>query len=265
MNSQYFNHLLAVFFANEFLVSILPTSSKSKSKKKDDVLKEYRENIDNYCNSTTGFIRQKNPAYEIVIDKITSFFKSYIPSTRESIINFACSELCSKVTLSKINAQEKQGIFRKFIIENIKAFTAQALVNSTSYIDFIIGTKIDPQEAKLSQKKMVNAFEVIISDNKNQIFAEFSCYENGKDPSTISIISNESRMIEELRKQNEELRFEFLRVQEENYRLKQELHKATILGRESDRENRSDQKRESDQKGESDQEESDSQNDESES
>ncbi len=228
MNSQYFNHLLAVFFANEFLVSILPTSSKSRSKKKEDVLKEYRENIDNYCNSTTGFIRQKNPAYEIVIDKITSFFKSYVPSTRESIINFACSELCSKITLSKVNAQERQGIFRKFIIENIKAFTAQALVNSTNYIDFIIGTKIDPAEAKLAQKKIINAFEVIIADNKNQIFAEFSCYENGKDPSTISIISNESRMIEELRKQNEELRFEFLRVQEENYRLKQELHKATI-------------------------------------
>lgn len=228
MNSQYFNHLLAVFFANEFLVSILPTSSKSRSKKKEDVLKEYRENIDNYCNSTTGFIRQKNPAYEIVIDKITSFFKSYVPSTRESIINFACSELCSKITLSKVNAQERQGIFRKFIIENIKAFTAQALVNSTNYIDFIIGAKVDPAEAKLAQKKIINAFEVIIADNKNQIFAEFSCYENGKDPSTISIISNESRMIEELRKQNEELRFEFLRVQEENYRLKQELHKATI-------------------------------------
>jgi hypothetical protein len=226
MNSQYFNHLMAVFFANEFLVSILPTSSKSKNKKKDDVLKEYRENIDNYCNSTTGFVRQKNPAYEIVIDKLTSFFKSYIPSTRESIIAFACSELCSKITLSKVSGQEKQGIFRKFIIENIKAFTAQALVNSTNYIDFIIGKKVDPNEAKLMQKKIINAFEVIIADNKNQIFAEFSCFENGKDPSTIKIISCESRTIEELRKQNEELRFEFLRVQEENYRLKQELQKA---------------------------------------
>ena len=188
-------------------------------------MKEYRENIDNYCNSTTGFMRQKNPAYEIIIDKITSFFKSYVPSTRESIINFACSELCSKAILNKISTQEKNGIFRKFITENIKAFTAQALVNSTNYIDFIIGVKNNPNEAKLLQKKIINAFEVIISDNKNQIFAEFACYENGKDPSTITIISNESRTIEELRKQNEELRFEFLRVQEENYRLKQELHK----------------------------------------
>ena len=158
MNSQYFNHLLAVFFANEFLVSILPTSSKSKSKIKDDVLKEYRENIDNYCNSTTGFMRQKNPAYEIIIDKITSFFKSYVPSTRESIINFACSELCSKAILNKISTQEKNGIFRKFITENIKAFTAQALVNSTNYIDFIIGVKNNPNEAKLLQKKIDQYF-----------------------------------------------------------------------------------------------------------
>lgn len=260
MNSQYFNHLLAVFFANEFLVSILPTSSKSRSKKKDDVLKEYRENIDNYCNSTTGFMRQKNPAYEIVIDKITSFFKSYVPSTRESIINFACSELCSKTTLSKVNNQERQGIFRKFITENIKAFTAQALVNSTYYIDFIIGAKNDTNEAKLLQKKMVSAFEVIIADNKNQMFAEFACFENGKDPSSITIISNESRTIEELRKQNEELRFEFLRVQEENYRLKKELSKLNESFDQNDRENDQENNREKD-----DQEESEGETDESES
>lgn len=229
MNSQSFNHLLAVFFANEFLVSILPNSSKIKNKSRDVVLKEYRENIDNYCNSTTGFIRKQNPAYEIVVEKIVSFFKAYIPSTRESIINFACSELCSKITLSKISAQDKQGIFRKFLTENIKAFTAHALVNSTAYIDFYIGAKTNTNEAKLLQKKIINSFEIIISDNKNQIFAEFSCFENGKDPSTISVISNENKIIEELRKQNEELRFEFLRVQEENFKLKKQLATTTLI------------------------------------
>jgi hypothetical protein len=220
MNSYNFNQILAAFFTNEFLLSILP---KRNNAKKEEYLKEYRENIDNYCNSINSFMRQQNPAYEIILDKLVTYFKNYINCNKDSIINFACSEFCSKNYLYNFSKIEKAGLFRKFITECVKNFTALALVNTTTYVDYILGIKNKPEETKFIKKKMVTNFELAITEIKNQIFTEFSCLEQGKDPNTISIISTENKMIEELRKQNEELRFEYLQVKNENHNLKQKI------------------------------------------
>jgi len=221
MNSQYFNHLIAVFFANEFLSSILPSSSNSKKKIREEVLREYRENIDNYCNSTTGFMQQTNPAYETVLSKLVSFVREYVPMSRDGLIKFGCDELCSKNIREKLSERERSAIFRKYLTESIKAFTAQTLVQSNIYVDFIIGAKTDKGEARMFQKKIVTSFEVILNEHRNQIFSEFSCLENGRDP--VTVISLENQKLEELRVQNEELRFENLRLREENFELKRKL------------------------------------------
>ncbi len=224
MNSQNFNQILAAFFANEFLITILPQSKNSKLKK-EDYLREYRENIDNYCNSINSFMRQQNPAYEIVLEKLVNYFKKYINTSKEYIIEFACTEICSRNYNSKLSKAEKASLFRKLITECVKSFTSQSLVNTTTYVDFILNPSFNKKKEELAffKKKIVLNFELCITDIKNQIFTEFSCLEQGKDPNTITIISTENKMIEELRQQNEELRFEYLRLKEENYKLKQEL------------------------------------------
>ncbi len=202
INTQLSNAIMSAFFANEFLISIA-----------DPILKKYRENIDNYCGSTTGFINQRNPAYEILIDKLTQYFNKYIRTSRAELIKFTCSELCSKFYLNKMNDRDKTALFRKFITACIKSFAARALIISDEYIKLLTDKK-KANNLTLFRKNIVQNFEIIISENKNQLFAEFSCLEKGKDPSSVSVINSENRLLEELRKQNEELRFDNMRLQE---------------------------------------------------
>ena len=90
MNTQLSNHLIATFFANIFLIDIVP---------KKFILTEYRDNISNYSNSTTAFLNQINPAYNIVQEKLLQYIKQNTGCGDFS--NFTCTELCSKFYLEK--------------------------------------------------------------------------------------------------------------------------------------------------------------------
>ncbi len=216
LNSQNSTHLIAVFFANEFLISIMPSSQVSKNSSEID-LEKYRYNIDNYCNSCCALLGQKNPAYETILEKLVNCFRKSISCTRDMLIEFTCKELCSASMLKSFENTEKVNLFRKFLTDCVKSFTAYILVISKEYVDKI--AKKDKEMLILYRKGIVQAFENNIVEIKNQFFAQFSCIEKGKNPEEVSVIRAENKLLEELRKQNEELRYENLQLRDKIARL----------------------------------------------
>lgn len=215
LNTQISTNLLATFFANEFLISIIP--------KNEPILKNYRANIDNYCNSVTAFQNSKNPAYEILLEKLAGFYYSYTGASQHNFINFTCGEMCSSIFLTQMNDRDIYALYRKFITACVKSFAARALVISKEYVDILKTGK-----SKEYRENIVKSYENIILENKNQIYTEFAYLEKGKDPSTVSVINNENKVLEELRMQNEELRFENLQLKEQLLKITKKLENTII-------------------------------------
>lgn len=216
MNNKTTYNIIATFFVNELLTTILPTSRK-------DLLERYRDNLDDYFNTLSMFSTGRNPAYDVVEGKIVAFHNKYVSIDKNTLIERISGELCSPASFSRLSFVDKAGLFKKFILNCCKTFIAICLSNSAIYIKFCEKDSLTEKE-KLELKKFkqstVQKFEKIIDNNKNQLYSQFMCLERGEDPQTIDVINKESKLLEELRKQNEELRFTILKLKDELSRVK---------------------------------------------
>jgi hypothetical protein len=215
------NNIIATFFVNELTASILPPDKKNVT--------IYRQQLDAYCTSVTSFMGQYNESYETVLNRLMQFTVKHKPmENKANIIRSICVSACPAQILAKFRAHEMDALFRRFIVEAVKKMTALVISISNEILQHV---NTDTREKLLKYKNsIVPNFEDYLVDVSQNIYAEFS----GGNLGEVRRVRTEQRIIDELQKQNEELHFKFLKIEEENRTLKQRIASLTIRDEEEE-------------------------------
>lgn len=216
MNIQNIVQVMATFFVNELSVNLMPDI-----KERTDFIMAYRVNIDMYCTSTTAVLNQHNPSYELLRKKLLRFIYTYIPSTDEEFVNFLCSNICPPSIISQYKYDSRNQLLRRFITDCIKLLTTYMLAQSSEYIN-VFFTRNKTNIGTFRQN-LLNNFATIINKIISDLYIE--CINSDKDINhqVLVNIDENSKVISELRHQNEDLQFNILRLKEENAKLKQRI------------------------------------------
>jgi hypothetical protein len=210
-NSKMVKNVFAAFFANELLVHILPTFETQEK-----FLKNYRENIDNYCVLITAFSESFSEGYEILVQKLLNYYNNKnIRFDRGKMEHVVCELFCTPSLMQKLSASDKKSLFKKFIHECVKIYTTQTLVISESYTN-TFGT----DNCKTFKINTLKQFEHSLETIIGKFSMEISSCQKGVDYNLLQNINNETTIVKELRMQNDELRYKIRQLEEEINRLK---------------------------------------------
>lgn len=220
-------NIISTFFVNELTGVIMPATGEN-----GEMLRVYRSNVDMYSTSSTFGLNQKNDVYESVKYKCLEYIARYAQQSHIDIINFICSNVCPPNVIANCSNEERKQLFRRFLTDCIKALTTIVLSNSEKII------QLSPNQEKIKQLRidLVKKFNSIINNVITDIYVKFTKNTNLINEKIFEL-SDQEKIIEELRLQNEKLQYQILRLKDENNKLLQRLAEIKINEEVSSEEN----------------------------
>lgn len=200
---------IATFFVNETTANIMP-----EIKGFDETCIEYRQQLDTYCTLITVAPRQQNKAYEKLKDKLMNFIIKFKGGSENEIILLVCKNVCPPDMLLRCDITQYKQMFRRFITECVEKLTTYMLSECNSFLSLIITPNRSLDKIQKYRSNLITLFEDIVNKIMKSLYIQFACTDRSIDPNIYSQ-SDENKIIEQLKKQNEDLQFTILKLKED--------------------------------------------------
>jgi len=214
MNTQTLDSIIATFFINKFLGTIVPKSNN---------VKDYRESIDRYLvlNKTL------HDVYKETFSGLVKYINKFTNQNDTTIIDFMASEICTGSIYDSLDKSAKLNLIKIFILKYIEYCSARMLIIVEDYCNLLNSTTNTTSsttsfagstgsKVKKYKEGKLGLFLALLKDARNNIFGEYSNYNT-------PITTHENKYFEEFKHINEDLRHENLMLKNQIMDLKKKL------------------------------------------